>query len=74
MRARFRRLVRIAKMCATDSRVPVGLRWTFRVILAIKAVPVPDFGIDEFLLVIAGLVIVAVPKYRRTFRAIIADA
>ena len=41
------------------------------VALAIKTVPVPDFGIDEVLLLAIGLLLVTV--YRSTMREILAD-
>lgn len=63
-------LVRVAKMCATDERLPRPLRWALGVALAIKVVPVPDFGIDEILLVVIGILLVTV--YRPTFKEILA--
>lgn len=65
-------LVKVAKMCATDERLPRPLRWTLGVALAIKVVPVPDFGIDEILLIVIGILLVTV--YRPTFKAILAEA
>ena len=51
-----------------DPRLPWPVRWIFRVALAIKCVPVPDFGIDEVLLLI-GIALLAGP-YRRTWALI----
>lgn len=65
-------LVKVAKMCATDERLPRPLRWTLGVALAIKIVPVPDFGVDEILLVVIGVLLVTV--YRPTFKAILAES
>lgn len=65
-------LIKVAKMCATDERLPRPLRWTLAVALAIKIVPVPDFGIDEILLLVIGILLVTV--YRPTFKAILAES
>ena len=65
-------LVKVAKMCATDERLPGPLRWTLGVALAIKVVPVPDFGIDEILLIVIGVLLVTI--YRPTFKAILAES
>jgi hypothetical protein len=40
--------------------------------LAIKAVPFPDFGIDEVILAVVALLLATV--YRPTFRAILAES
>ena len=65
-------LVKVAKMCATDERLPRPLRWALGVALAIKVVPVPDFGIDEILLIVIGVLLMTV--YRPTFKAILAES
>lgn len=65
-------LVKVAKMCATDERLPRPLRWVLGVALAIKVVPVPDFGIDEILLIVIGVLLMTV--YRSTFKAILAES
>lgn len=62
---RVRRLMRLAKAAATDERLPRSVRWLVRVSLAIKAVPVPDFGIDEIGLVIAAILLSTV--YRKVW-------
>ena len=64
--------MKVAKMCATDQRLPRPLRWALGVALAVKVVPVPDFGIDEVLLLVIGFLLVTV--YRPTFRAILDDS
>jgi hypothetical protein len=64
--------VKVAKMCATDERLPRPIRWALGLALAIKVVPVPDFGIDELLLVVIGTLLITV--YRPTFKAILAEA
>ena len=63
--------VRLAKTLVTDQRVPRPLRWLIGVSLAIKIVPFPDFGVDEVVLVVVGLVLVVF--YRPVLRAILAD-
>ena len=65
-------LVKVAKMCATDERLPRPLRWTLGVALAIKVVPVPDFGVDEVLLLVIGILLVTI--YRSTFKTILQEA
>lgn len=67
-RAWLRRLLRLAKAVATDDRLPTPVRWLFRIALAIKVVPVPDFGLDEVLLLI-GVGLLAGP-YRGVWRQI----
>ena len=66
--AAIRRLLRLARAVATDPRLPRPLRWAVTVALAIKAVPVPDFGVDEVILLIVGALLATV--YRATFRDI----
>ena len=61
--------VRFAKILMTDQRVPRPLRWLIGVSLAIKVVPIPDFGVDEAVLVVVGLVLVIF--YRPALRAIL---
>jgi len=63
--------VRFAKTLVTDQRVPRPLRWLIAVSLAIKVVPFPDFGVDEVVLVIVGLVLVIF--YRPVIRAILEE-
>jgi hypothetical protein len=60
---------KVAKALATDERLPRPLRWAFTVALAIKMVPVPDFGVDQVILVVVGVLLVTV--YRPTLRAIL---
>lgn len=71
-RRQIRYGIRVAKAVATDERLPKPLRWALRVALAIKAVPVPDLGIDELLLVAVAVLLLTV--YRPTFRAILAES
>jgi len=68
LRAWFKRWLRIAKAVSTDQRLPWPVRWLFRAALAIKCVPLPDFGIDEVLLLI-GVGLLAGP-YRGVWNAI----
>jgi hypothetical protein len=68
LRGWVRRWLRVAKALTTDKRLPWPVRWIFRVALAIKCVPVPDFGIDEVLLLI-GVGLLAGP-YRGVWRQI----
>ena len=70
-RKQFLYLVKVAKACATDERLPRPLRWALAFALAIKVVPVPDFGIDEVILLVVGVLLATV--YRPTFRAILAE-
>ncbi len=67
-RGRVKRLVRLAKAAATDPRLPRPVRWLFRIGIAAKMFPGPDFGIDELALGL-GLVLVST-KSRRTWREI----
>lgn len=71
LRRQVRWLLRVAQAVARDERLPRPLRWGLMVALAIKTVPVPDFGIDEVLLLAIGLLLVTV--YRSTMREILAD-
>ena len=72
----FRRQLRFAmkltKALATDERLPRPLRWAIGFALAVKVVPVPDFGIDEIILVLVGALLLTV--YRPMFREILAEA
>jgi hypothetical protein len=61
--------VSFAKTLTTDQRVPRPLHWLIGVSLAIKVVPFPDFGVDEIVLVIVGLVLVIF--YRPALTAIL---
>ncbi|HKR99644.1 MAG TPA: hypothetical protein VJU79_09030 [Candidatus Dormibacteraeota bacterium] len=71
-RSELRMVIRIARALATDRRLPRPMRWMFAIALAIKTVPLPDLGVDEVLLVIAGLWLVI--GHRRTFRAIVSES
>ena len=63
--------VRFAKTLMTDQRVPRPLRWLIGISLAIKVVPFPDFGVDEVVLVVVGLVLVIF--FRPALRQILAE-
>ena len=63
--------VRLAKTLVTDQRVPRPLRWLIGFSLAIKVVPFPDFGVDEVVLIVVGLVLFVF--YRPVLRAILAE-
>ena len=63
--------LRFAKTLMTDQRVPRPLRWLIGVSLAIKVVPFPDFGVDEVVLVVVGLLLVIF--YRPALRAILEE-
>lgn len=63
--------MKLTKALATDERLPRPLRWAIGVALAMKVVPVPDFGIDEIILVLIGVLLLTV--YRPTFREIVAE-
>ena len=52
LKERLKRLVRLAKAASTDERLPRSVRWLFRVSIAVKALPCPDFGIDELGLIV----------------------
>jgi hypothetical protein len=65
-------LVKVAKACATDERLPRPLRWALTLALAIKVVPLPDFGVDEIILLVVGVLLATV--YRPTFLAILAES
>ena len=70
-RAQLMFAVRFAKVLATDERVPRPLRWLIVVSLAIKVVPFPDFGVDEVVLAVVGLVLVVF--YRQAVVAILEE-
>ncbi len=61
----------VAKALATDPRLPRPLRWTMAVGLAVKAVPLPDFGIDELALGVTALLLAT--KYRGVAKQIITE-
>jgi hypothetical protein len=71
-RSQLRFAMKVAKALATDDRLPRRLRWAIGIALAIKVVPVPDFGVDEIILVICGALLLTV--YRPTFQTILAEA
>lgn len=70
MTYRIRRLIRITKALSIDKRLPRPLRWALIAGLAIKAVPFPDLGIDEVLLVVVAVLLATV--YRPILREAIA--
>jgi hypothetical protein len=70
-RSQLQFAIRFAKTLMTDQRVPRPLRWLIGVSLAIKVVPFPDFGVDEVVLVVVGLLLVTF--YRPTLRAILEE-
>jgi hypothetical protein len=68
IRKRVKRMMKLAKAAATDKRLPRPVRWLFRIGIAAKVFPGPDFGIDEVCL---GLgVILLYTKYRQTWALI----
>jgi hypothetical protein len=71
MKRRIKDTIRLLKALATDDRLPRPLRWLIGASLAIKAVPVPDFGLDEVGLLIAFVLLSTV--YRKRFAEIRAD-
>jgi hypothetical protein len=71
MKAKIKRAFRLLKALATDTRVPRPVRWLIGVSLAIKAVPFPDFGIDEVGLLIAFVLLSTL--HRETFNEIRAE-
>lgn len=70
-RGQLRFAMKLTRALATDERLPRPLRWAIGVALAMKLVPVPDFGIDEIILVLIGALLLTV--YRPTFREIVAE-
>lgn len=71
-RNQLRYLVKVAKAVATDKRLPRPLRWAVGLALAMKVVPVPDFGVDEVILLVAGVLLVTV--YRPILQAILDES
>ena len=71
-RRQLRFAMKVTKAVATDERLPRPLRWAIGVALAMKVVPVPDFGIDELILVVIGVLLLTV--YRSTFQTIVAES
>ena len=71
LRTKLKRTFRLLKALATDERIPRPVRWLIGVSLAIKAVPFPDFGVDEVGLLVAFVLLSTV--YRSQFRAIRAE-
>ena len=72
LRSKLGYTVRVAKALASDERLPRPMRWALRVALAMKAVPVPDLGIDEVILVVIAVLLVTV--YRPTLLAILDES
>ena len=70
-RRQLRFAMRMTKALVTDERLPRPLRWAIGVALAVKMVPLPDFGVDEVILVVVGALLLTV--YRRTFLTIVAE-
>ena len=70
-RAQLMFAVKFAKTLMVDQRVPRPLRWLIGVSLAIKVVPLPDFGVDEVVLVVVGLLLVIF--YRPALLAILEE-
>lgn len=68
MKAKIKRAFRLLKALSTDPRIPRPVRWLIGVSLAIKAVPFPDFGLDEVGLLIAFVLLSTV--YRQRFNEI----
>lgn len=71
----FRRQLRFAlkltKALVSDERLPRPVRWAIGVALAMKVVPLPDFGLDEVILVVIAVLLLTI--YRSTFQAIVAE-
>lgn len=65
---RLKRLIRLARAVSTDRRLPRAVRWLFGVSLAVKALPIPDFGVDEAGFII-GMVLLNT-LYRETWAQI----
>jgi membrane protein implicated in regulation of membrane protease activity len=63
--------VTFARTLMSDQRVPRPLRWLIGVSVAIKVVPFPDFGVDEVVLIVVGLVLLIF--YRPALRAILEE-
>jgi hypothetical protein len=71
-RVQLRYVMKVAKSLATDERLPRPLRWAIAIALAMKVVPIPDFGLDEIILLFCGALLLTV--YRPTLRAILEEA
>ena len=71
MKAKIKRTLRLLKALATDERIPRPVRWLIGVSLAIKAVPFPDFGIDEIGLLTAFVLLSTI--YRQQYNEIRAE-
>ncbi len=71
IRERARRLLDLCKILVSDPRLPRPLRWMIRAGLAVKALPMPDFGVDEILLGTAALLLMTV--YRSKLQEILAE-
>lgn len=71
LKAKLKRTLRLLKALATDERIPRPVRWLIGISLAIKAVPFPDFGVDEVGLLVAFVLLSTV--YRRQFAEIRAE-
>lgn len=67
-RGRVARWLRLAKAAATDPRLPRSVRWLFRIGIAVKCIPGPDFGIDEVALALGALLLAT--RYRATWNEI----
>ena len=70
-RRQLRFAMRMTKALITDQRLPRPLRWSIGVALAVKTVPLPDFGVDEVILVVVGALLLTI--YRGTFMSIVAE-
>jgi hypothetical protein len=70
-RAQLRFAMRVAKAMAKDERLPRSWRWAMGVALALKVMPAPDFGLDEVILLVCGVLLLTV--HRETFRAIVSE-
>ena len=70
-RSQLRFTVKLTKALATDERLPRPLRWAVGIALAVKVIPVPDFGIDEVILALVAALLLTV--YRHTFHEIVAE-
>ena len=71
IKQRIKATFRLLKALVTDERVPRPVRWLIGVSLAIKAVPFPDFGIDEVGLLVAFGLLTTV--YRKRLAEVRAD-
>jgi len=63
--------MKVTKALATDERLPRPMRWAIGIALAIKVVPIPDFGVDEVILVVIGALLLTV--YRPVFQSILRE-